>query len=54
MEVGRHYHIAGPYLASYAGEAVWREDNRREPNGDQAGMAFRAARAASVSRKWKG
>lgn len=54
MEVGTHHHIAGPYLASYAGEAVWREDNRRVPNGEQAGMVFRAALAASVSRKWKG
>jgi len=54
MEVGTRHHIAGPYLASYAGEALWREDNRRVPNGEQAGMALRAALAASVSRRWKG
>jgi transposase-like protein len=28
MEVGTHHHVAGRYLASYAREASWREDNR--------------------------
>jgi len=28
--------VAGPYLAAYAREASWREDNRRVSNGDQA------------------
>ena len=27
--------VAGPYLASYARESAWREDNRRVSNGDQ-------------------
>lgn len=54
MEVGTHHHIAGPYLYSYAGEAAWREDNRRQSNGDQAIMLTEAAMASRVSRSWKG
>ena len=54
MEVGTHHHIAGPYLASYAAEASWREDNRRVCNGDQTGMVGVAALASGVSRQWKG
>lgn len=54
MEVGTHHHIAGPYLSAYAGEASWREDNRRVPNGAQAGMVGVAAMASQVSRTWKG
>jgi transposase-like protein len=54
MEVGTHHHIAGPYLASYAREASWREDNRRVSNGDQAAMVAGAAMASRVSRQWKG
>ncbi len=54
MEIGTHHHIAGRHLASYAREASWREDNRRIPNGEQAGMVARAAMASSVSRDWKG
>lgn len=54
MEVGTHHHIAGLYLASYAHEASWREDNRRVANGDQAAMVLEAAMDAPVSRQWKG
>lgn len=54
MEVGTHHHIAGPYIAAYAREASWREDNRRESNGDQAIMVGHAAMASRVSRQWKG
>lgn len=54
MEVGTHHHIAGPYLAAYAGEASWREDNRRVSNGDQAALVGAAAMASRVSRKWAG
>lgn len=54
MEVGTHHHIAGPYLAAYAGEAAWREDNRRIDNGCQAMMVAEAGLSAGVSRKWKG
>jgi transposase-like protein len=54
MEIGTHHHIAGPYLASYAAEASWREDNRRVDNGCQAMMVVEAAMDAPVSRQWKG
>jgi len=54
MEVGTHHHIAGPYLNAYAGEASWREDNRRVDNGKQAAMVLDAALASNVSRKWAG
>lgn len=54
MEIGTHHHIAGPYLNSYAGEAAWREDNRRVDNGAQAAMVARATMASAVSRKWAG
>lgn len=54
MEVGTHHHIAGPYLANYAAEASWREDNRREANGAQAAMVGVSAMEAPVSRQWKG
>jgi transposase-like protein len=54
MEVGTHHHIAGPYLNAYAGEASWREDNRRVSNGTQAAMVASAAMASNVSRKWAG
>ena len=54
MEVGTHHHIAGPYLASYAAEASWREDNRRVCNGNQTAMVGMAALASGVSRRWAG
>jgi len=54
MEIGTHHHIAGPYLAAYASEASWREDNRRVDNGSQAMTLTAAAMDAPVSRGWKG
>lgn len=54
MEVGTHHHIAGRYLASYAREAAWREDNRRVHNGGQAMLVAGAAMGSAVSRQWKG
>jgi len=54
MEIGTHHHIAGRYLASYAAEASWREDNRRVSNGGMAAKVGDAAMAAPVSRQWKG
>jgi transposase-like protein len=53
-EIGTHHHIAGPYLASYASEMAWREDNRRVSNGEQFLMAGRVALEHPVSRQWKG
>jgi transposase-like protein len=53
-EVGTHHHIAGPYLAAYAAEMDWREDNRRVSNGEQYAAIVRAAAQHPVSRQWKG
>ena len=53
-EVGTHHHIAGPYLAAYAAEMDWREDNRRISNGEQYAAIVTAAAKHPVSRQWKG
>lgn len=53
-EIGIHHHIAGPYLAAYAKEMAWRENNRRVSNGEQYLMATGAALQHPVSRQWKG
>jgi transposase-like protein len=42
-ERGHFHHIAGPYLANYARESAWREDNRRVSNGDQTQHTVRLA-----------
>jgi hypothetical protein len=46
-EAGHHHHVAGPYLAAYARESSWREDNRRVSNGDQAQHAVKLALASA-------
>ena len=51
---GRHHHVSGRYLAFYAREMAWREDNRRQPNGSLHEMATAAALAHPVSRVWAG
>ncbi len=33
-EIGHHHHIAGTYLVRYAQEAAFREDRRRQSNGE--------------------
>ena len=53
-EIGIHHHISRPYLAAYANEMAWREDNRRLSNGEQYLIAVNAALAHPVSRQWKG
>jgi ISXO2-like transposase domain len=53
-EIGIHHHISGKYLASYAHEMAWREDNRRTSNGEQYLGVVNAALAHPVSRQWKG
>ena len=53
-EIGTHHHIAGPYLSSYADEIAWREDHRRESNGQQYLRVVSAAAKHPVSRQWKG
>jgi len=54
METGTHHHISGKYLHQYAGEAAWREDNRRIPNGSLYQLVARAALVHPVSENWKG
>jgi hypothetical protein len=53
-EIGIHHHIAGPYLAAYANEMAWREDNRRVSNGVQYLMVADAALKHPVSEQWCG
>jgi transposase-like protein len=53
-EMGIHHHVAGPYLAAYAAEMDWREDNRRISNGEQYRAIVSAAAHHPVSRQWKG
>jgi hypothetical protein len=53
-EIGIHHHIAGPYLAAYADEMSWREDNRRTSNGELYLMAVNAASKQPKSRQWCG
>lgn len=53
-EIGTHHHIAGRYLAAYAGEMAWRENNRRVSNGEQFLLIAAASAAHPVSRQWKG
>jgi transposase-like protein len=53
-EIGTHHHVAGRYLAAYANEMAWREDNRRISNGDQFRTVAALAMSHGVSRVWKG
>jgi transposase-like protein len=53
-EFGTHHHIAGKYLGAYAAEMAWREDCRREANGNQFAMVMGAIAAAPQSRQWCG
>ncbi|MFC7292392.1 IS1595 family transposase [Hirschia litorea] len=48
-EIGIHHHIAGKYLSSYATELAWREDVRRESNGNQFTMIVNCAAIAPKS-----
>jgi transposase-like protein len=53
-EIGTHHHIAGPYLAAYASEMDWREDNRRVSNGTQYLLAASAVAKHGISDRWCG
>ena len=53
-EIGTHHHIAGKHLASYASEMAWREDARRQSNGNQFTMIMSAAAMAPKSEAWCG
>ena len=53
-EIGTHHHVAGRYLAAYATEMAWREDARRQSNGNQFTMIVSAAAMAPKSSAWCG
>ena len=56
-EIGHYHHVAGQYLLRYAQEATWREDNRREANGDQVrqlgALALKAKPSVDFSGYWQ-
>ena len=56
-EIGHHHHIAGVYLNRYAQESAWREDNRREANGEQvkavAALALRRPPSVDFCGYWQ-
>ncbi len=53
-EIGQHHHISGQYLAYYASEMAWREDNRRQANGTLFALVAAAAAMRPTSRVWSG
>jgi hypothetical protein len=53
-EIGIHHRIAGVYLQAYATEMAWREDTRRQSNGNQFAMLVSACAIASKSERWCG
>ncbi len=42
-----HHHISGKYLLTYAREMAWREDTRRQSNGNPASAGDRSGASAS-------
>lgn len=56
-DIGHYHHISGSYLLRYAQEATWREDNRRQSNGDQvsrvAGLALTAKPSVDFGGYWQ-
>lgn len=53
-EIGTHHHVSGDYLGLYAEEMAWREDARRNSNGDQYAMALSAVGIAGKSERMCG
>jgi transposase-like protein len=53
-EIGIHHRIAGGYLSAYASEMAWREDARRESNGNQFAMLVQSVAMAPKSNQWCG
>ncbi|MBB1090028.1 IS1595 family transposase [Rhodopseudomonas palustris] len=56
-EIGIHHHIAGDYLLRYAQESAWREDNRRQSNGEQvsrvASLAMKRGKSVDFTGYWQ-
>jgi len=57
IEIGIHHHIAGAYLLRYAQESSWREDNRRQSNGEQvtrvASLAMKRGKSVDFTGYWQ-
>ena len=53
-EIGHHHHIAGRYLLRDAQEASWREDNRRQSNGEQVNQVAKLALTSKPSVDFSG
>lgn len=53
-ELGIHHKVSGPYLNRYASEMSWREDRRRNSNGEQSSEIVALALRYPVSREWAG
>jgi transposase-like protein len=53
-EWGQHHHIGADYLGRYAAEMAWREDHRRQSNGEQVTRLLGLALAQPVSVDWCG
>ncbi len=53
-EFGHNHHMAGPYLVRFAQEAAWREDYRRNSNGEQVMSILRLALALRPSVDFSG
>lgn len=51
--IGHHHHIAGQYLLRYAQEAPWREDNRRQANGDHVNRVAKLAPGQQTVREFQ-
>ena len=53
-EIGTHHRVSGDYLDHYATEMAWREDARRNSNGDQFAMVMSAVGVAAKSERMRG
>lgn len=53
-QMGVHHRMAGDYLQGYADEMTWREDERRQSNGEQFLTLVSAGLHHPPSRQWKG
>ena len=53
-EWSQHHRVSGKYLARYAAEMAWREDRRRESNGEQFRAVGFQASALLPSVDWRG
>lgn len=53
-EIGIHHRVLGRHLGAYANEMAWRENNRRQSNGDQFNLIAAAALAHPKSATWAG